>query len=92
MITLNDVCVFTETELKYDVTDDGKTVCNFNEFCEIINDGVLIAVCGSGKTKKSADKDLLSQIRGKRIVFNAYSSNRREYNIPDILKKEKENG
>ena len=44
-----------------------------------ISDGMfLIGEYGIGKDFESACDDYLSKIRGKKLVFNAYNSNRKE--------------
>jgi hypothetical protein len=52
--------------------------------CEVKDGAVLRTTSGEGKTPELAISDYIKQIRGKRIIFNAYTDNRREFTVPDI--------
>ena len=55
-------------------------------YCEEIDGCMLIGVCGSGPSPRTAVEDFIAQICGKRLVFNAMSeSNRREFDVPEFL-------
>ena len=45
---------------------------------EIINGNFLVSKAGYGDTIKEAKEDLLREIRGKTIMFSAYSKSREE--------------
>jgi len=49
---------------------------------EVMDGGVLIGACGRCKRPDAALKDYVSQIAGKRMVFNAYTDKRVELEIP----------
>ncbi len=55
------------------------------ERAEIKEGGVLRSAYGQGKSFLSALKDYVAQIRGKTLVFNAYSSLRYEVVVPKDL-------
>ena len=52
---------------------------------EVMGDGVLIGECGRGDTLDEALEDYVAQIAGKRMVFNAYTDQRVELEIPSDL-------
>lgn len=66
-------------------SDDRVTVSGRN--CEIKEEGILRSEYGSGSTRKKALDNYATAISGKRLVVNAMSLNRREYNIPSLLPK-----
>jgi len=55
------------------------------DYGEVMDGGVLIGVCGRGKSPDAALKDYVSQIAGKRMVFHAYTDKRVELEIPGDL-------
>lgn len=52
---------------------------------EISDSGCLIGAYGNGSTPNDALKDYVDRIKGKSIVFNAYSDRRRTYEVPQSL-------
>ena len=55
------------------------------ENAEIKEGGCLAGVYGNGKTATEAVLNYVEQIRGKRIVFDAFGKNRREFDVPNTL-------
>lgn len=49
--------------------------------CEVKNGIFLTGVTGRADTFNEACEDYLSQIRGKTLVFNAYSDSRKEVTV-----------
>lgn len=58
-------------------------------YCEIKDDCVLIGESGRGATSKQALADYATRISGKRLVVDAMSPNRREFNVPVLGPKPK---
>ncbi len=55
-----------------------------------ISEGILlIGYCGDGNTINQALKDYCKKISNKTIVFNAYCSNRVEFNLPKLIHTKK---
>ena len=63
---------------------NGNWMANF-DYGEVMDDGVLIGECGRGKSPDAALKDYASKIAGKRMVFNAYTDQRVELEMPSDL-------
>ena len=53
--------------------------------CEISDDGFLIGRFGNGHNPDDAINDYIKKIRGKVIVINALSENRKEFHVPDTI-------
>jgi hypothetical protein len=70
-------------EVKYSDVIDQFYACFAG--AEVISPGFLTAVCGYGKTRNEAKKDYVTKIAGKRIVFDAFKPERREYVVPENL-------
>lgn len=51
------------------------------EHCEIKDDAVLVGAFGTGYDFEQACEDYLNKIRGKTLVFNACSDNRKEVTV-----------
>jgi len=63
--------------------------CRFSasfDGAEIMDRGFLLGNYGNGKTPEESLKDYTKQIVGKRIVFGAYTDNRKEFVVPDEFK------
>lgn len=55
------------------------------EKAEIMENGALIGACGNGNTIDEAIRDYCHQISNCRIVFGAYSSERKEKQLPKLV-------
>ena len=69
-----------EIQIIYFPNQDGRFSAAFHG--EIKDGAVLCSMHGNGKTAASAMNDYADQIAGKRIVFNAMSSGRKEFVAP----------
>ena len=56
-------------------------ICVKYKGAEVANKGMLLGVCGRGITFELACTDYLEQIRGKKLVFDAYGNYRKEIMI-----------
>ena len=63
---------------RLEVWGGGRGVCVSLKNCEIKDGGFLISTFGTGYTFDEAVDDYRKIISGKRLVFNAYSPNRKE--------------
>lgn len=52
---------------------------------EIKGNGVLCGACGYGVTPYEALRDYVEKIKGKILVFDAYSDQRRECGVPETV-------
>lgn len=52
--------------------------------CEVKRDGMLGAVVGFGATPDGALADCAAKISGKRVAVDAYTPQRREYDVPEL--------
>lgn len=59
---------------------DGKVAVSYKN-CEIKSGIFLKSIFGTGETFSEACEDYLNQIRGKTLVFNAYSESRKEVQV-----------
>jgi hypothetical protein len=58
------------------------------ERCEIIDDCVLIGAFGNGRTPEEAIANYATEISMKRIVIDAFSQERREIEVPRLIRTE----
>ncbi len=57
-----------------------------HEHVEVLGQGgFLTSPCGNGDTIQDALEDYVSQLRGNTLVTDAWSVNRREYQVPESL-------
>lgn len=61
------------------------------EVKENSSSSILAGEYGTGRTPNEAINDYIDKIRGKLLVFNALSSNRKEISVPQTLEQIKEN-
>ena len=64
-------------ELEVSKTIDGHISVNYKD-AEVKDNLFLVFDPGRGKTLEEACDDYLTKIRGKKLVFNAYTNDRRE--------------
>lgn len=64
-----------------EVFKNGLGVCVDYKNAEVKDGMFLISEFGVGKDFESACDDYMNKIRGKKLVFNAYSSARREVQV-----------
>jgi hypothetical protein len=58
------------------------------EGCEIKDGCMLTSASGYGATARDALEELVYNIRGRRVVFEAYCSEcRREFDVPETLER-----
>lgn len=55
------------------------------ERTEVKDGGCLVGAYGDGASPQSAMANYATRLAGQRIVVNAYSDNRREFNVPEDL-------
>lgn len=60
---------------------DKNIICVRYENCEIKENGTLLSTFGRGSDFEDACRDYLARIRGKTLVFNAYSETRKEVTV-----------
>lgn len=66
---------------------------HFNDFyahfknCEIKEGSMLCGTAGYGPTPESAIEDYAKKISGKLLVIGAYTGERREYYVPNLITK-----
>lgn len=60
---------------------DGGIITVQYQNCDVKDGYFLEALYGRGRTFEDACEDYLKQIRGRTLVFNAYSKNRRETKV-----------
>ena len=70
----------------YYVEQNGRYACSFDNFAELLNDNMLTSTYGDGKTAVEAMNNYANRISGELLVFNASSTNRIEYRVPQLRK------
>ncbi len=83
---LTDLCdvLDVELDLKYYPNQNGRWVAKLSH-AEISEGGFLTGVHGNGKTPEEAINDYVAEIKGQRVIFNAYSDDRKEFVMPENL-------
>lgn len=83
-MTLTELEIITKTAIRTERNIDGEFTVHFGR-SEIVGDGVLIGFCGRGTTYIKAKKDLCSQMQGKKIAINAWTPQRKEFQLPEKI-------
>lgn len=73
-----------DINITYYANQDGRFCVSFED-CSVMSDGFLTSAHGNGYNIPDAIEDYLKDIRGTKIVFNPYSRDRQEYNIPESI-------
>jgi hypothetical protein len=70
--------------ITYYANQENRFCCHFKDTA-IKEKGLLRYTHGNGNSYKMAVDDYIERIRGETIVTNAYSGDRKEFNVPKYL-------
>ncbi|MCK9544445.1 MAG: hypothetical protein M0R03_20695 [Novosphingobium sp.] len=85
-MTLTELGIIIEKELKYDRITAGKWSANFHRVEVRQDNGLLVSVFGQGENEEKARRDYAKRLAGQRIVIDAYLPSVREFPLPITLK------
>lgn len=83
-MTLEEFCQVLDLELVVRMRSHDRTWIASLKGAEVMENGMLVSEYGDSTRPDWALRDYAKKISGKRIVVNAMTESRKEYNVPEL--------